>query len=885
MSKLLKINVLCIVISMLINIFPDIVGAEDYLWGNMNSSEMFNVDDYITSAEEIDNDNENDYVEPYKQFLIKYIDNNGEKLGIEKTYINPYFDMIQLSSEIDTEQYIKNLKENNENIAYIQQDYKLILSTSDTETETVPETNIEETNPFGLKTIYPKELFPTNQSQETNIADSVIDTNNVIVAVIDSGIDIEHDALKDNIFVNSAEIANNSDSDNNGYIDDISGWDFVNNTSLSYGHNQIVEYSHGTHVAGIIAGNSDEIQGVHSKAQILPLKAFESGSGYTSDIIRAINYAEEMGAKIVNCSFGSNDDNEALKETIEYSNMLFICAAGNQSINIDETPFYPASFDLDNIISVGAINADNSLAYFSNYGKTVDVAVNGMSVKSSVPENEYGNSSGTSSATAYISGVISNNVDGISDSSCIDVAKSFIDSISDIMEVEETDIKIKILPTIQESNEIDDINTQIMSQATYAGYPNSQGHLTQIAAGGYHSAVVIDDNVYLFGSIDAISGRYNWRDEDVIAPGLKMFGVDKNGIPASFSVKKVSTRGDHNLILLSDGTVRSVGANQYGQLGIGKINGQTTSGNESTWQVLGLTNIVDIAAGHQFSMALDSSGRVYAWGNNKNGQIGNGSTYTFFTTPQLVSSISDINKISAGYYHALAQSANGTVYGWGNSGNGALGKIEETKCYSPIQIDIGDVEKIFAGMDSSFFIKDDGTVYACGNNSYGQLGNGTLNSRTSIEVVDITNVDDISTGFSTLFLQKDGTVYGCGLNAYGELGIGNTNANVRSITKIFSECAAISAGGHHSLFLGKDGYIYAAGRNQRKQCGFYDISKNYLKPTEIQAFDEDLTIYDYISQSKTIEIASGNLYTFAVMIDAMSDIQNKILLCLMMHLS
>ena len=197
MSKLLKINVLCIVISMLINIFPDIVGAEDYLWGNRNSSEMFNVDDYITSAEEIDNDNENDYVEPYKQFLIKYIDSNGEKLEIEKTYINPYFDMIQLSSEIDTEQYIKNLKENNENIAYIQQDYKLILSTSDTETETVPETNIEENNPFGLKTIYPKELFPTNQSQETNIVDSVIDTNNVIVAVIDNEIVLRGQKAKD----------------------------------------------------------------------------------------------------------------------------------------------------------------------------------------------------------------------------------------------------------------------------------------------------------------------------------------------------------------------------------------------------------------------------------------------------------------------------------------------------------------------------------------------------------------------------------------------------------------------------------------------------------------------------------------------------------------
>ena len=336
------------------------------------------------------------------------------------------------------------------------------------------------------------------------------------------------------------------------------------------------------------------------------------------------------------------------------------------------------------------------------------------------------------------------------------------------------------------------------------------------------------------------------------------------------------TKGDHNLILLNDGTVRSIGANQYGQLGIGYINGQTKTGSESTWQVLGLTNIIDIAAGHQFSLALDSSGRVYAWGNNKNGQIGNGSTYTFFSTPQLVSNIRDISSISAGYHHALALSNDGTAYGWGNAANGALGEIGQDACYSPVTIDIDDVEKVIAGMDNSFFIKNDKTVYACGNNDYGQLGDGTLNSRKSISAVEITDVSDISAGFSTLFLKTDGSAYGCGLNAFGELGIGNTTANVRNITKIPGSYDEVSTGGHHSLFLGKDKYIYAAGRNHRKQCGTSDTAKNYLSPTEILAFEDDLLIYDYLSQEKELNITSGNLYVFAVTVGNMIDIQNKI---------
>ena len=88
----------------------------------------------------------------------------------------------------------------------------------------------------------------------------------------------------------------------------------------------------------LLLANSDEIQGVHSKAQILPLKAFESGSGYTSDIIKSIDYAEKMGASIVNCSFGSDDKNRALQDVIAASHMLFVCAAGNSARDLNDYP-------------------------------------------------------------------------------------------------------------------------------------------------------------------------------------------------------------------------------------------------------------------------------------------------------------------------------------------------------------------------------------------------------------------------------------------------------------------------------------------------------------------------------------------------------------------
>ncbi len=245
---------------------------------------------------------------------------------------------------------------------------------------------------------------------DSNVTDAWIQTKGegVFVAVIDTGIDITQEDLRDNIWVNTAEIPDNYiDDDGNGYVDDINGWDFVDESNQVHSLDYIHDEWHGTHIAGIIAAQDNNdlgITGVAPDAKILPLKVFQNGVAYTSDIIAAIEYAELMGVKIVNCSWGSSENNQALKEAIDYSNMLFVCAAGNSHQNLDKHPIYPASYDSNNVISVAAINESGILTGFTNYGEnSVDIAAPGENIISTVPENRYITTSGTSMAAAFVS--------------------------------------------------------------------------------------------------------------------------------------------------------------------------------------------------------------------------------------------------------------------------------------------------------------------------------------------------------------------------------------------------------------------------------------------------------------------------------------------------
>jgi len=228
----------------------------------------------------------------------------------------------------------------------------------------------------------------------------------VLVGVLDTGIDINHNDLNANIYVNKNEIPGNGiDDDANGFVDDINGWDFFNGDGTLYDNG--LEDQHGTHLAGIIAGVEDgkNITGVASNVKILPLKFMKGSFGYTSDAIAAIQYAEKMGVSIINCSFGSTENNIALKDAMASSGILFVTAAGNKSLNLDETPVYPASYPFENIVTVGSMDSNGLVSDYSNYGNAIDVVAPGSNVLSTVPGDRYDYFSGTSQSAAYVTGV------------------------------------------------------------------------------------------------------------------------------------------------------------------------------------------------------------------------------------------------------------------------------------------------------------------------------------------------------------------------------------------------------------------------------------------------------------------------------------------------
>ena len=207
----------------------------------------------------------------------------------------------------------------------------------------------------------------------------------VIVAILDTGFDTSHPELAGRIYADP--------------ITGASGWDFVNNDGSVNDPETYTDQWHGTHIAGIIAEQAPE-------ARILPLKVFEGGYAYTSDIISAIAYAESMGAQVINCSWGSRFDNPALREAIENGSSLFIASTGNNLYNLDDYPVYPAAYsmELDNVISVASVDETMKLSRFSNYGaNTVDIAVYGENIESAWLEGAYQSISGTSMSAAAVS--------------------------------------------------------------------------------------------------------------------------------------------------------------------------------------------------------------------------------------------------------------------------------------------------------------------------------------------------------------------------------------------------------------------------------------------------------------------------------------------------
>jgi len=271
--------------------------------------------------------------------------------------------------------------------------------------------------------------------------DEVRDNPELVIAVIDSGVQISHPDLKDNIWRNLMDAPGNKiDDDKNGYIDDINGWNFVDNTanpaprfSENYSENGIM---HGTVVAGAIAAvgnNATGVSGVAWRAKIMPLKVLsDAGEGEVKNVVRAIDYAINNGADIINLSFVGFDYSKSLESAIKRAydaGILVVAAAGNEQgegygYSLDATPLYPACYDGKNgenmVIGVAATDTLDQKASFSSYGfKCVDISAPGVSIYSTAvyapdkkindkPLNKYydGYWSGTSMAAPLVSGAL-----------------------------------------------------------------------------------------------------------------------------------------------------------------------------------------------------------------------------------------------------------------------------------------------------------------------------------------------------------------------------------------------------------------------------------------------------------------------------------------------
>lgn len=614
----------------------------------------------------------------------------------------------------------------------------------------------------------------------------------VLVAVLDTGMDSGHPALR-------------------GVA--VEGRNIPQNSSKIYDAAHPLAYAHGTHVAGLVAAAAVESG---ATVKILPVQVFQNGVAYTSDVLAGIAYAREQGAQIINCSFGSTAENQALYEAIAGSSALFVCAAGNARRDLATKPSYPAAYRLPNVISVGSVNADGGYSYFSNYGASaVDITALGRAVDSALPAGKTGVMSGTSMAAGQVTG-----------------AAAAVWSLTEAQEA--SSVRLRVLGTADRLSHLQNkvgngrrLNRANALSGTVSagvltlspeddfdaqGYQPDMGELftlyssggvTQVSAGLYHTlALKADGTVWSWGGNSngqLGDGTYTGRATPVQVVGLT-------------GVTEIDAGSCHNLAVKSDGTVWAWGDNASGQLGNG-----SSVGSAIPVQVLGLyapsrieaggdfsvaivdgmlwswgsgsdyrlgngstasvetpeamplpPGITTVAAGGRHALAADG-GMAYGWGHNRYGQLGNGSSghYAYYSTPEeAMSGVFGILALAAGDNHSLALTSDNTVWATGDNG----GEIN----IFPWEVPLSNVTHMAAGDSHSLAIRSDGSVWAWGGGWSGQLGDGTLDSQHyPVPVSGLTGVTGTDGGGShSVALKADGTVWTWGDNTWGQLGIG-----------------------------------------------------------------------------------------------------------------
>lgn len=331
----------------------------------------------------------------------------------------------------------------------------------------------------------------------------------------------------------------------------------------------------------------------------------------------------------------------------------------------------------------------------------------------------------------------------------------------------------------------------------------------QIVAGAQHTLAILED-----GTVKA----WGANDRGQLGDGTfedKSTPITVSGITNAVQVVSGSNT---SAVLLEDGTVKAWGYNYYGQVG----NGTIKNNINSPVTVVGLNNVIQIDAGMSHMVALLEDGTVKAWGNNVDGEFGDG-TDVSKSTPTPIPGLTNVKQIIAGDIQTVALLEDGTVMSWGSSAMESLGYETTVDVLSPIIVSgLSNVKQIAIGLWHTLALLEDGTVKAWGFNEDGELGDGTVvNKITPVTIPGLSNVKQVDAGdYHSAALLNDGTVKTWGYNAYGQLGDGT---DVDRLTPVevpgLSGVKQISIGEYHSTALLNDKTVVTWGCNEGGQLG------------------------------------------------------------------